>query len=270
MRWGWTWVLAACGEPDGDTTDVTGTDTPTVTDTSETTTTDTDDAPGCAGQLSGRSLDAAGAPYAAIDLRFCRPVSEGGACRYATSDDGGNYAFQSVCAGRYALEFPAPEGSGHATMVYPVTFEDGEVMVADGYVVPLDPATALGSPQSLELGAGLHVSVGIDSLTPPLFHDDATEAAGVALAPGTFPIVEGATTVAAAWNTSPFDYAAVAPLATTVDNLWDLPEGSTWKVWVASYGDGLWLEAGTVTVTGSALVGTVELPLLSTVALVQD
>jgi hypothetical protein len=266
LLWG---IAVACGgpEPVDDSSGGSETDSDATSETGSTT--DTDTSPACTGELSGTARDAAGDPYAAIDLRFCRPIREGGACRYATTDDAGAYAFDRVCAGPYSLEFQGPEDSDIATIVFPVQVDDGEQMTADGYLVPLDAASPLGSPEAKQLGAGLHVTVGTGDLETPLFKDDATEVAGVSLTGAQIPPVDGATTVAAAWATSPFDYAAPDGLPATIDNLWALPEGSEWHVWVASYGEALWLDAGTLTVTGGALAGTVELPLLSTVALVQ-
>jgi hypothetical protein len=40
-------------------------------------------------------------------------------------------------------------------------------------------------------------------------------------------------------------------------------------VWVGSYDDSEWLNAGTVTVSGAELTGTALLPLMSTILLVQ-
>ena len=51
-------------------------------------------------------------------------------------------------------------------------------------------------------------------------------------------------------------------------NLWSLSDGATYEVWVGSYKDSAWLNAGSVTVSGEYVSGDAMLPLLSTIVLV--
>ncbi len=79
--------------------------------------------------------------------------------------------------------------------------------------------------------------------------------------------VDGAASVAAMWYVGPFDHHAPNGLPLRFDGVADVPDG-TYRVWVGSYADSVWIDVGAATITNGATAGTVSLPLLSTVALV--
>ncbi len=257
-------ALVACG---GDIKDPVFTDTTTDTDTTATESdTNPPSAPDCTGNVSGFARDAESAPAEGVDLRFCR----GSACRTATTLADGAYEFANVCVGAYSLEFTAEKDSGLATLIIPLDIADGEVLTVDGFQLPLDPATTLGSATEIEVVDGLHITVGTGDLEPPdALSVAATDIAGVAIPTELLPPVQGATTVVAGWNLHPFDYEAPAGLPVRVDNLWSLPEGGAYELWVADYTLSVWTVAGTFTVDEGSLVGIVSLPMLSTMVLVQ-
>lgn len=260
---GWLLVLAACGEKADDTgsggdTDATDSDTIGNTDTGGGGGTDTPPEPQ---QLHGALVDEAGAPITGVQVKFCNTAG----CRIASADGSGAFAFDEAVTGAYSLE-PVPP-AGKATVLVPITLDPNEEADVTLVVPDLDAAHPLSaSPTELELGSGLFVTVSTD-LVVPFAEPDPTEAAGVR-AP-TLPPIEGVTgTPLAAWYLAPFNYKSDAGLPFRIADEWDLG-GATLHVWVASYDDFAWLDAGEVTAHDGYLTGSGKLPLLSTVVLVQ-
>ena len=108
-----------------------------------------------------------------------------------------------------------------------------------------------------------------DDLEAPFGEDAATEAAGVQAT--VLPTIEGVVGMAiAGWYTEPFNHKSATGLPFRIENQWGLAEGAELHVWVGSYDDFAWLDAGMVTVTDGFLIGAGKLPLLSTVILVQE
>ena len=190
-------------------------------------------------------------------------------CRNGETSAGGEFSFEEIEADWHAFEVvPEP---GYATLLAPVVFGDMEMRTLDLVMPRLDPAVDLpaGGPAELDVAEGLHLTIGTGQVDPPLFEDPATEVAGVlAEVDGRVP-VDGASEVVAVWYLAPFNHVAnQGGLPARFDNLWALPEGNAYEVWVGSYDDAEWQLAGTVTVSGGELVGDVLLPRISTVALV--
>ena len=257
-------ILMACGATDkvGDTS---GTSTTDDTGTLSTTVTGTTTTENVSASLSGVITDSAGADLPETDIRFCR----GSACRVFKTEGNGDYHFNSVAVDAwFSLELVAPRGSGMATALVPVTFADQEARVLDIQLPMLDAATALGAPAAIEMGSGLWITIGIDDLETPFLFEDATEAAGVQVAPGQWVPTDGVTgTVAAMWHTAPFDYHAPDGLPVSI-NAADagLTGGGPYTLWVASYTASTWLEVGALTDDGmGTLTTTGTLPLLSTI-----
>ncbi len=260
MRGAWLVLgLAACGGPEKDTgetlidTDVTDTDTGGGGDT------DADEPQ----SLTGTLKDQDGQAVAGARVKFCNVLR----CVYADSDATGAYSFLDVPPMAYSLEPVPPDGK--ATVLVPLTLEPNENANVDIVIPDLDPAKPLtGTPAEIELGSGLFVTVSTD-LEAPFGLDAATEAAGVQAT--VLPPLEGVTgTAIASWYLDPFNYKSATGLPFRIENQWGLAEGAELHVWVGSYDDFAWLDAGMVTVTDGFLVGAGKLPLLSTVILVQE
>ena len=258
-------MLMACGANDdvGDTSSATTDDTGTLSTTG--TATGTTNTENTSASLNGVITDSAGADLPETDIRFCR----GSACRVFKTEGNGDYTFDSVAVDAwFSLELVPPLGSGMATALVPVTFGDKEARVLDIQLPMLDAATALAAPAAIEMGAGLWITIGIDDLETPFLMEDATEAAGVQVAPAQWVPIDGVTgTVAAMWHTAPFDYHAPTglPVSITAADA-GLTGDGPYTLWVSSYTESAWLEVGVLTDDGAGnLTTTGTLPLLSTI-----
>lgn len=264
-RFGWIClVLAGCGSGSGSKDTADQTETPGTNDSATTEDPDAD----LSAQLQGLVTGPSG-PLANANIRFCR----GAECRYFTTEADGTYAFSDVLVAWHSLEIVPPPGSGLATAFAALEFQTDQSRTVDISIPALDSPQALGARKELELGSGLLVTVGADDLEPPLFVDPATEAAGVQVPEAQWPPIDRPGEVLALWYTVPFDHTAVPAegLPVRIENQWDLPKGQTYQIWVASYRDSAWLDAGTLTVGADGyLTGDAALPLLSTVALVEE
>lgn len=201
------------------------------------------------------------------DIRFCRGLE----CRYGTTDAQGAFAFDKALVAWHSLEIVPPADSGLATWFAPIELKTDQHRDLDLTIPALDAAHALSaSPTELELGSGLLVTVGESDLEPPLFVPRATHAAGVQVDPAHWPPVDReASEIVAVWFTVPFDHQAASGLPVRIENQWELEEGTSLEVWVGSYGESVWLDAGTLQVGDDGyLTGEAALPLLSTVVLV--
>jgi hypothetical protein len=124
----------------------------------------------------------------------------------------------------------------------------------------------------VEVAPGIRVTVGQGELEPPSPFDPApTEITGAAVPQALWVPTDGISgTVLGQWFLGPFDTPASAGLPIAFDDAWTLGDGATLRVYVGSYEASAWLDAGTVTSAGGVLSGDAELPLLSTVLLVQE
>ncbi len=244
------------------------TDTPTIetgtpidTDDTQTTTLD------LSASLAGSLVDPAGAPVAAAQILFCRGVL----CRTGDTDASGTFSFDEVEVAWHSLEI-RPPNSDQAYVFAPVRFDTDQARAIDLIMPDIDPATPLqATATEIEMGAGLFVTVGSADLEPPLLVDPATEVAGVLLDPAWWvPTDDVAGTVLAQWSVKPFDHVAPNGLPIRIENTFGLADGTTTRVWVGSYADSAWLDAGTLTAAGGWLEGDARLPLTSTVLLVQE
>ncbi|HHO49857.1 MAG TPA: carboxypeptidase regulatory-like domain-containing protein [Deltaproteobacteria bacterium] len=219
-------------------------------------------------QLSGSVLDDAGAPINKAQIRFCR----GEACRNDSSDETGAFDFDEVHVDWHSLEvIPPLTSTGLATAFAPVVFATDESRTIDVVLPTLDPPTDLPpTPEEIEAGEGLFITVGIDDLEEPLFLDPPSDIAGILVDPAQQVPVDLAGTVIAMWYLAPFDYRAAAGMPVRFANSWGLPEGKTYKVMLGSYEDQRWLDAGSVTVSGAWLEGDASLSLTSTVVLLEE
>ncbi len=218
--------------------------------------------------LTGTVSDGDGVPLDATAIRFCW----GNSCRFGSSEGGGGYTFDDVHVDWHSLEAIPPKGTvGLATAFAPVQFDVSEARSIDLYLPALDPSVALpATPEELEVGAGLFLTVGVDDLEPPLFFDPTTEIAGVQVPADRQVPVDLPGTVIAMWYLSPFDYHSDAGMPVRFANSWGLPDGNTYKVMLGSYEDQSWLDAGTVTVAGDWIEGDARLSLTSTVVLLEE
>lgn len=218
--------------------------------------------------LTARVVDADGDPVEGAAIRFCR----GPECRFADSDADGRFGFADVVVDWHSLEVVPPQGTpGLATAFAPIVFGTEETRSVDLVMPSLDsPIPLPTTAEAIQVAEGLTITVGLGNLKPPLFVDPATEVAGVRLTPDQWvPVDEEQGTVVAQWFLSPFDHKAEVDIPMAFTNNYDLPDYTELKVIVGDYTTSDWLEAGTMTVDGGALVGTVNLPVVSTVVLVR-
>ncbi len=269
MRTTWTLaLLVACeisGKPDD--TSIDDTDDTDTTDT-DTIPIDTDDGVDRSAALSGILRDSAGTALEEMDIRFCR----GSACRTANTDATGTFTFDDVEVDWHSFEAVPPEGSGLATVFFPLGFATDQARDLDVTIPTLDPQIELpATAAEFTLGEGLMLTVGTDDIQEPDFVDPATHAAGVRVDGANWPPVDREGSVVAMWYLVPFDHHATNDgLPIRFDNgPLGLTEGATYQLWVGSYSDATWVDAGQVTESGGLLEGDAKLPMISTVALVE-
>jgi len=241
---------------------------PTMTDTGSKPTTPAKEVP-CEGNepAAGLITDTAGAPVVGAQIRFC----QGKFCQTSDSRSDGSWCAVSADAGWHSMEVRPDESTGLAIGYVAVEFADGETRVLNMALPPLGtPAPLPALPAELDLGGGIYVTAGIDSLETPVFHDDATEMSGARLElddPG-FPAIDVPGVPVALWFLAPFEYHADPglPVRFQLDSVKD---GTTLEVWAGSYDAQRWLLAGTVTKNGEWLEGEAALPVTSSVLLIQ-
>ncbi len=259
-------VLGACSGP---TTGADPADTDTTPGTTDTSTTglDTDEEVVEPQALSGTVLDDARAPLVGWNVKFCNSIG----CRIDESDANGAFEYLDVVILPYSLEPVPPEGSGFATMNFPYTFDPNEEKVVTLVQQPLGPlATLTAAAAEIEMGAGLWVTIGSGDLEPPALYDPATTAGGVSVPQADWPTIDDVTgTVLAVWYLHPYNYAAPNGLPVRIAGDLGLAEGAMVDLLVGSYSDFAWLEAGSLTVIGGELVGSAELPVVTTTIAVQ-
>lgn len=266
MRWMPLVMLMACSGGGSDAKDGPGSDTDTGTDTDTNTTGNTDTATGPVAQFEGTVVDASGTPVDGLPLKLCI----GSLCRQGETKGGGGFDFVDIEADWHSFEVVPPVGSPLATTLVPLVFDENEERSLTVTVLELGPSSAMPStPTEVTVAEGLYVTLSGDDLEPPLFVEPATEVAGVRVPDGQRVPVDEPGTIIDMWYVAPFDHHATnGGLPVRFDNLWGLGEGETYEVWVGSYEDSAWLNAGTVTVSGSELVGDALLPVMSTIVLV--
>jgi hypothetical protein len=246
------------------------TDTPTGDTDTGTTDSDTDEPVSTLPQALNASIeDEAGNPLPGWSVKFCNLVG----CRITTTNAYGVFAYDEISLEPHSLEPVPPEGSAYATMNLPFTFEPDEVKNIALTALKLEDTTLIpASPTEMELGTDLFVTIGAEDLDPPdAFHPAPTTAGGVRVPQEDWPPIDDVTgTVLAVWYTHPFDYDATGGLPVRIAGNLGLGEGEGVQLLVGSYSDFAWIDGGTLTVTGGELVGTAELPLLSTILAVQQ
>ncbi len=216
-------------------------------------------------RLEGVVLDGAGTPLSGSELRLCR----GPACRNGETDEAGSFLFEEVHVDWHAFEIKPPTGMDQlATAFAPLVFATDEIRTLAVVLPTLDAASPLpASPTELEVGAGLFLTLDETTLEPPLFVEAATEVSGIQVEGADQLPVDLEGTVLGMWYLEPFDHEAPDGVPVRVANQWDLAEGVSAQVWVGSYGTSVWLEAGSLEVSGASLEGDAFLPLCSTVVL---
>ncbi|MCB9664927.1 MAG: hypothetical protein H6732_12500 [Alphaproteobacteria bacterium] len=273
-------LAAACGTADKgtDTVDTDG-DTDVGTDTFDT------DAEACVSSatvstscaldagtaLFGTLVDGAGAPLGrgGFLVQYCRDV-----CLTPTCFDGNSWAFADVEPGDGSFHIkPTCADDRFADVYAPLVVDAGTQRGVDVVIPKLGAAVALpDAATEIEVVAGVHLTLGKDSLTPPPLEPKATEVAGVDATAVAAPIEGlGAGTVRAVFYLSPFDYTSSAGVAVRLDNSWSLASGAA-ELWVGNYNAFLdepdtdpWQKVGTLTLDGDGkLVPGATLPRLST------
>jgi hypothetical protein len=263
-------VLVACGtaEPKDDTADTGEADADTDTDTDTDTDSDADTDIAGTATLSGRVLEEDGTPVPDARVNLCRDT-----CFTVTTDLAGSYVYDALQAWTTSFYVLPPTGSGLMAPLATLTLEEEEVLSVD---IVLHPPTASAplpaTAAEVEL-SGLLLTAGADMLEPLPFTELGDTISAAAVDPAeTLPLeLEGA--VLAVWHLAPFEATAAAGMPLRILNSWGLPPGESYRVWVVSepytYS---WLDQGTLTVSedGSTLEGSVLIPILSTVVLVDD
>ncbi len=214
--------------------------------------------------VTGEVLDVAGSPIAEAQIRFCR----GSLCLNGSTDDQGRFGFERVVAAPTSLEVIGPFGSTYATAFSAVLLEEE---VPRHFVVTLlerDPPSPLtADPVWHDVGAGLRIEASSAAIEPPAFVDPATEVWGVFVPEEHHPPLDGLEQVLAVWFVGPFDHHAPDGLPIQIEGTYGLAEGEQVRVRVGDYASSSWLDAGTLTVTGTGLQGDARLPVLSTVVI---
>jgi hypothetical protein len=262
-------IIGCTGDKDTEETGTTGdTGTPTV-DTTDTTDTETGTDPAATGSLAGDVQGPSG-PVQDAQLRLCR----GALCRNGATGQDGSFAFENIPDEWHSFEVIPLEGSGLATVFLPLLFAEDQARTLNLTALPHDAPSALEpSPEEHSVGLGLYVTVGEGELEPPLFQEETTEIFGVRVPQENWvPTDEVQGTVLAQWFVGPFDHHSVPAegLPIRIDDEWGTAEGAdNFRVYVGSYIDSAWLDAGQATHSGGSFTGP-ALPLLSTVILVQE
>ncbi len=265
MRWLSLILLVACSGGGSDNKD--GGTTPSDTSGSTDDTTDTTDSGSftyAVAQFDGVISDAAGAPMSDVQLKLCRGLQ----CRNGATDGSGAFTFDDVQVDWYSFEAVPPEG--YATLLVPLQFTEDQERSLAFVMHELDATSPMpSSATEVEMGEGLHITLSAGVLEPPLFVDPSDTVAGVRVPAADWLPMDAGGTVIDMWYVAPFDHHATNDgLPVRFDNLWGLKDGVSYEVWVGSYEDSEWLNAGSVTVSGAELSGDAKLPLLSTMGLV--
>jgi hypothetical protein len=272
MRATATFLLVIGCTGDKDTTETgetaeTGAPTTDTSDTQVPTETGTD--PQATASLTGEVTGPSG-PVIDAQLRLCR----GALCRNGATGTDGSFSFENLPEEWHSFEVIPLEGAGLATVFLPIVFAEDEARTLSLTALPHDAPSALGpSPEEHTVGTGLYLTVAEGELEPPLFQDPATEVFGVRVPQEYWVPTDGVQgTVLAQWYVGPFDHHALPAggLPIRIDDEWGTAEGAdNFRVYVGSYIESAWVDAGQATHSGGSFTGA-ALPLLSTVILVQE
>lgn len=225
-------------------------------------------------RMSGTIRDCGGAPLADAQIRFCDPTI----CRNQTTGGDGAYDYTNSLIGWNSFEVFGPEGSDLATAFVPVELGDADDRSLDLTLCPHGPYNTLsGAATEFPHGDHLMITVSTTLLEKPTpFDDDATVSAGLLVDPAHHVPIDGISgTVAAQWYLEPFNYksADAGGLDYRVDGATLGLAAASYHVYVGSYDDFAWLDAGTISdadADGFYTPDAEGLPLMGTVVLVEE
>lgn len=233
-----------------------------VTDTGGAVDTDTDipeDA-----NFYGHVYDDAGAPMKNARILFCR----GSACRTEKTDVNGVFHFVSLAPGPGSFEVAPTEGSVYSTVFAPLDIPSDQTYTIDVDLVKHEPVVPLPSTAAeLEVVPGLFLTVGQDTLQPPILEAQATEVWG-ADATAQPPPISVPGTLVKAWYLDPFDHTSASGIAVRIVPDWTVD--GDYELWLSSYETSAWEKVGDLTQDGASLVTTGKLTHLSTLVVVEN
>jgi hypothetical protein len=219
------------------------------------------------GHVDGTVTDEAGDPVVGARVNFCR-----GTCVTAETDGDG----------RYVLEVDAQTGSFYVRedshlldAIVPLTVVEGVPRTIDITLFEADRTSALpATAAEVEILPGFRLTVGADTLEPPLFEELGEELFAASIAEADVlaldvEVAHGA--FVAAYYFGPFESTAAAGLPFSIDNTFGLAADAPLVALAASAPDQYaWLPISDVAVSGNG--STIEggsLPILTTLVLFQ-
>jgi hypothetical protein len=172
------------------------------------------------------------------------------------------------------LEVVPASGSGQATYFTVVDLVVDETRTIDLPILSYDVVVPLSaSSQQYTLGTGLYATFAEDDIqSVEKLASPVEDVGGVRVPEAIWPPLDGLTgTPLGVWYIDPFNWESVDPggLPAYFDNTWALPAGTELDVFIGSYSDYAWIDAGTATVSKDGNTIDFSLPLLSTVVLLQ-
>ncbi|MBX2796782.1 MAG: hypothetical protein KTR31_03905 [Myxococcales bacterium] len=222
------------------------------------------------GLLSGQLTTGEGTPVAGAFIELC----QGYWCRTSTTDDDGFYAYDEVEDGPHSLYFVPPTDwvDPHAVSFVPLVLTDAQERVVDVPMLAVTDAVSLPTePTELDVGGGLLLQVSAADLEPDFFEPAPDRIAALQLSDTRVLPVDGVPgEVVAMWFLDPWGASAPEGLPLRVRNQWSAPDGTSFRVWVASRSEHAWIEAGSLQASGDVLTGDARLPWLNTVVLTRD
>jgi len=195
-------------------------------------------------------------------------------CRPGSSDATGAYAFENATASPTVHSFDIfPSDTDYAKVLLPVTYDADATL---SVTVPKNTSWIdIGASDSeVDLGGGLHVTLGTDNMSPP-FGIDPTPGRATQVDSSIWPdvqLLEGE--LVGLWYLDPYDtYSADGEGFDFRIEASALPGAGPYKVWVMHYDTheltSYWDAAGTLTVDGDWATSDGKLPLLNTIAITE-
>ncbi len=215
-------------------------------------------------RAEGIVRDGAGAAVEGAQVNLCLVV-----CRTELTDEAGAFVHE-VPPGTYSFHVVPPAGSGLAEPLVPLTLAEGDDLVLDVDLPSLEPAVALPlEAEEIEIAPGVFATTRQGDLTV-LFEDDPTEVAGVRVDEAAWPPLELDGTVLGVWVLSPYEAEADPGMPLRLAETWDLPEGSTHRLYRSDYWSYGFVEVAELEVEGDWLVDDdARLEVLTTLVLVE-